>query len=120
MKRQIMSNDYVIICIVCSKKNRVFKKSRKKKNDENEDDNLMDEAMADPLNPNAQLDVERDPITGEPIDNIFGNKDDDEEKSDKDNEEDRGGYALIKIPWSFTVNYSFGFVEKMPRLERAD
>ena len=47
--------------------------------DENEDDNLMDEAMADPLNLNAQLDVERDPITGEPIDNIFGNKDEDED-----------------------------------------
>lgn len=92
------------------------KKDKKKKKEEEEDENLMDDAMADPLNPNAAIDVERDPITGEPIDNIFGNKEEeDEEKNDADKEEDRGGYAPLKIPWSFTVNYSFGFVEKMTK-----
>ncbi len=94
--------------------NDTFKKrDKKKKKEDDEDVNLMDDAMADPLNPNAQLDVERDPITGEPIDNIFGNKE--EDKSDERGEEDRGGYASVKIPWSFTVNYSFGFVEKMTK-----
>ena len=91
------------------------KKEKKKKKEVAEEDNLMDDAMADPLNPNAQFDVERDPITGEPIDNIFGKKDDGEEKSDVDAEEDREGYASLKIPWSFTVNYSFGFAEKMTK-----
>ena len=95
--------------------NDTFKRKDKKKKKENdEDDNLMDEAMADPLNPNAQLDVERDPITGEPIDDIFGNKDE-EDKLEDEGVEDRGGYAQVKIPWSFTVNYSFGFVERMTK-----
>ena len=94
--------------------NDTFKKKEKKKKKEEEDDNLMDDAMADPLNPNAQLDVERDPITGEPIDDIFGNKEKEENK-EEDTEDDRGGYPPLKIPWSFTVNYSFGFVEKMTK-----
>jgi hypothetical protein len=71
--------------------------------------------MEDPLDPNAH--IERDPITGEPIDGIFGNKDDENAETEdvEADEENRGGYAPIKIPWSFTVNYSFGFAEKMTK-----
>jgi hypothetical protein len=36
-----------------------------------------------------------------------------EEKETAD--EDNGGYASIKIPWSFTVTYSCGFVEQMTK-----
>lgn len=96
--------------------NDTFKRKEKKKKDNDEDpDGLgMDAAMADPLDPNAH--IERDPITGEPIDDIFGNKDEDEEEEGgEDGEEDRGGYAPIKIPWSLTLNYSFGFVERMTK-----
>ena len=54
------------------------KKDKKKKKEEDIDETGMDAAMADPLDPNAH--IERDPITGEPIDGIFGNKEDDEEQ----------------------------------------
>lgn len=87
------------------------KKDKKKKKEEDIDETGMDAAMADPLDPNAH--IERDPITGEPIDGIFGNKEDDEEENSEIEEDD--GYAKLKIPWSFTVNYSFGFVEKMTK-----
>ena len=94
--------------------NDTFKKKDNKKKDKTEDDEVgMDAAMADPLDPNAH--IERDPITGEPIDDIFGNKDKEDKKEDEKVEEDREGYAKLKIPWSFTVNYSFGFVEKMTK-----
>lgn len=95
--------------------NDTFKKKEKKKKTTEEEETGLDAAMEDPLDPNAH--IERDPITGEPIDGIFGNKDD-ENTDDEDievEEEDRGGYVPIKIPWSFTVNYSFGFAEKMTK-----
>ena len=95
--------------------NDTFKKKDDKDKKDEDDDNLMDDAMADPLNPNAQLDVERDPITGEPIDDIFGKKNKDKDKKDEENDKDRLGYAALKIPWSLTINYSFGFVEKMTK-----
>lgn len=92
--------------------NDTFKKkdNKKKKEEDDVDETGMDAAMADPLDPNAH--IERDPITGEPIDGIFGNKEHDEEEQVDEIEED-DGYAKLKIPWSFTVNYSFGFVEQM-------
>lgn len=92
--------------------NDTFKrKDKKKKKDIEEEETGMDAAMADPLDPNAH--IERDPITGEPLDEMFGHKDEEEEIDYED--DDDGGYAKLKIPWSFTVNYSFGFVEKMTK-----
>ena len=85
------------------------KKDKKKKKEEEEEEVGMDAAMADPLDPNAH--VERDPITGEPINEMFSDKDEDKDKDEDEDSDD--GYTKPKIPWSFTVNYSFGFVEQM-------
>ena len=57
--------------------NDTFKrKDKKKKKDIEEEETGLDAAMADPLDPNAH--IERDPITGEPLDEMFGNKDEEE------------------------------------------
>jgi hypothetical protein len=85
---------------------------RKNKKEKLEDEQGLDAPMEDPLDPNTH--IERDPITGEPIDGIFGKKEDAEEEKETA-DEDNGGYASIKIPWSFTVTYSCGFVEQMTK-----
>lgn len=87
--------------------NNTFKKKTKgqKENEENADNAAID----NPLDPNANQPV--DPVTGEPITDMFGNKD----KKNDEKHVDNDGYEKIEIPWSFTVNYSVGFVERQSR-----
>lgn len=82
-------------------------KRKDKKNKRDDEADQGDAHLDDPLNPNANQDV--DPITGQPIDNMFGNGD------DKKTEKNADGYEKLEIPWSFTVNYSLGFTERMTK-----
>lgn len=83
--------------------NNTFKRKDKKKNQKEDE---PDPAIDDPLNPNADKEV--DPITGKPIEDIFGDKDRKAEVSDD-------GYEKPEIPWSFTINYSLAYRERMTK-----
>lgn len=88
--------------------NNTFKKKTKEQKDK--EDETENTAANNPLDPNANQPV--DPITGEPITDMFGK---DKEKNANDKLADDEGYTKIEIPWSFTINYSLGFVERMSK-----
>lgn len=84
--------------------NSTFKRKEKNKD---KDTNETDANIDNPLNPNADQEV--DPITGQPID-AFGNS-----RDKKQTEKNDDGYDKLEIPWSFTVTYSLGFTERMSK-----
>lgn len=92
--------------------NNTFKRKTKEERDK-ADQEAADAANANPLDPNSNVPV--DPITGEPIEDMFGSNDDKNEEKDKNKSTDDYGYTKINIPWSFTINYSLGFTERQTK-----
>lgn len=90
--------------------NNTFKRKTK---EEREKEDQTDTTNENPLDPNSNVPV--DPITGEPVEDMFASNNDDNDKNNKTKSTADDGYAAINIPWSFTINYSLGLTERQTK-----